>query len=132
MLITGFLGLSTLSVTLMERFQSPAFHVYRAALFVGLGLWGIVPMMHGLVINAGVQEVATAMQLDVLMGAIYIAGAVIYATKVPERWKPGAFDVAFHSHQLFHVAVVIAAMVHYRASRELLNWRDATGGCMAL
>ena len=31
-------------------------------------------------------------------------GAAIYASKFPERWKPGAFDFAFHSHQLFHVA----------------------------
>ena len=32
---------------------------------------------------------------------------MLYAARVPERWKPGAFDVAFHSHQLFHVCVVV-------------------------
>lgn len=32
--------------------------------------------------------------------------------------------------QLFHVAVVVAACVHYKAVRVLLAWRDATGGCL--
>eukprot|EP00887_Chlorella_sp_A99_P005084 scaffold25.g5084.t1 len=59
-------------------------------------------------------------------------GAGLYAARVPERWKPGAFDVAFHSHQLFHIAVVVAACVHYKATQVLVAWRDATGGCPAL
>jgi adiponectin receptor len=130
--ITSVLGASTMTVTLLEKFQAPTFHAYRAALFVALGLWGLVPITHALIINSGAKEVVEAMQLDLLMGAIYIGGAVIYATRVPERFKPGAFDVAFHSHQLFHVCVVIAAMIHYKASHGLLQWRDATGGCMAL
>ena len=123
----------------------------------------------------------------------------MYATRFPECLKPGAFDVAFHSHQarhgragawaattagtwrhaaltgsengfpstnppleqlpvswlalrytiyciltarlppppplsclpqLFHVAVVVAACIHYKAVRILLAWRDASGGCL--
>ncbi len=49
---------------------------------------------------------------------------------MPERWWPGAFDLAFHSHQLFHVCVVAAAAVHYRGVRIMLAWRDSTGGCL--
>ena len=36
---------------------------------------------------------------------------MVYATRIPERWKPGAFDLMFHSHQLFHIAVIVAALV---------------------
>lgn len=32
--------------------------------------------------------------------------------------------------QLFHVAVVVAACVHYKSVRILLAWRDASGGCL--
>jgi len=130
--ITSVLGATTLTVTLLERFQSSSYHAHRAVLFVTLGLWGIVPITHIMIINGGAKEVLTAMQLDLLMGVIYIGGAAIFATRVPERFKPGAFDMAFHSHQLFHICVVIAAMIHYKASHGLLQWRDATGGCMAL
>ena len=59
-------------------------------------------------------------------------GAAIYALRVPERWYPGAFDLWFSSHQLFHLCVVAAALVHYRGVRTLLSWRDATGGCSHL
>ncbi|PSC75369.1 Heptahelical 4 isoform 2 [Micractinium conductrix] len=126
---TTLLGLCTLCVTLMSAFQRPEFQTYRALLFVSLGLWGIVPMLHGWFLNGGQPEVTRALLLDLLMGAIYIGGAVVYAARFPERLKPGAFDVAFHSHQLFHVAVVIAALIHYKAVRILLAWRDASGGC---
>lgn len=58
-------------------------------------------------------------------------GAVIYACRIPERWYPGRFDIAGHSHQLWHSAVVLAALVHYNAMMVLLQWRDASGGCAA-
>jgi predicted membrane channel-forming protein YqfA (hemolysin III family) len=55
-------------------------------------------------------------------------GAILYACRFPERMFPGKFDLAFSSHQLFHVCVVVAAAIHYKAIFQLLAWRDATGG----
>lgn len=49
--------------------------------------------------------------------------------RVPERWMPGTFDIALHSHQIFHIAVVLASLIHFRAVLMLLEWRDASGGC---
>jgi hypothetical protein len=54
-------------------------------------------------------------------------GAATYACRIPERWFPGKFDIAGHSHQLWHAAVVLAAWVHYLAIMILLQWRDAAG-----
>ncbi len=58
-------------------------------------------------------------------------GAALFATRIPERWVPGKVDLAGHSHQLFHIAVVVAAYLHYQAIMILLEWRDASGGCAA-
>lgn len=132
LLTTSLLGLSTLFVTLLDRFQRPEYVPARAAIFVGLGLWGVVPIIHGWRLNLGEEAVHEALGYDILMGVLYLLGAGLYAARVPERWKPGAFDVAFHSHQLFHIAVVVAACVHYKATQVLVAWRDATGGCPAL
>ena len=42
-------------------------------------------------------------------------GAAIYAFRLPERWsKSGRFDILLHSHQIFHISVVLAAFVHYQ------------------
>ena len=33
--------------------------------------------------------------------------------RIPEKWYPGRFDVVGSSHQIFHVFVVAAALVHW-------------------
>lgn len=69
---SSLLGASTLCVTLLDCFQRAEWQARRALLFVALGLWGIVPMLHSWATNSGVAAVAYAFCLDLLMGAIYI------------------------------------------------------------
>lgn len=38
--------------------------------------------------------------------------AVTYATRIPERWRPGTFDIWGASHQWFHLFSAGAALVH--------------------
>lgn len=47
------------------------------------------------------------------MALLYLFGALLYATRTPERYFPGRCDFVGQSHQLFHVCVVVAAIVHY-------------------
>jgi len=48
----------------------------------------------------------------IIEGLLYIAGAGIYAARVPERFAPGKFDLLGASHQVFHCLVVAAAGSH--------------------
>lgn len=32
---------------------------------------------------------------------------------MPERWRPGTFDIFGSSHQIFHVLVLLAAASHF-------------------
>ena len=66
--------------------------------------------------------------VDNVLPAMQI-GAGLYATRVPERFRPGKFDYLWNSHNLFHAAVVIAALIHYKSVMLLLHWRDSTGTC---
>ena len=34
--------------------------------------------------------------------------------RIPERWRPGSFDVWGASHQIFHVCAVLGAALHYK------------------
>lgn len=124
-------GAGVVAVSLPDRFQAPEYRSLRAVVFSALGMWGVFPVGHQLLLHRGAWAVRTAFGLDALMGAIYLGGAAIYACRVPERWYPGRFDIVGHSHQLWHTAVVLAAYVHYRAVLVLLEWRDASGGCAA-
>ncbi|KXZ46942.1 hypothetical protein GPECTOR_39g436 [Gonium pectorale] len=131
LLTTTLMGVGAVSVALLDVFQRSEWRPFRAAMFAALGCWGVVPLIHACWVQAGVEAVRQATGLDALMGALYLIGALIYATRVPERWLPGRFDVWFHGHQIFHVLIVVAALIHYRAVMILLHWRDASGGCAA-
>lgn len=128
--IVSVCGLATIAITLMPKFQEPQYHAYRAATFTSLGLFGIIPTLHAWGLHRQVDAVHEALVLDLWMGAIYLLGTAVYTLKIPERFWPGKFDVAFHSHQLFHIAVVVAAMVHYKACGLMVQWRDSTGVCL--
>ncbi|BDA50104.1 Heptahelical transmembrane protein 4 [Coccomyxa sp. Obi] len=127
---TCLMGLLTVCVTLLSFFQTQRFRTFRAALFATLGLWGIAPSVHVLLLHGSEPQVQTAFWHNLTMGAIYLLGAMLFALRVPERWSPGKFDLAFNSHQLFHVCVVVAAVVHYRGIRVLLAYCDGKGGCV--
>jgi adiponectin receptor len=97
-----------------------------------MGLSAVVPLGHGLRLFGQATLTRTAsLRWVVGQGALYMAGAGIYAARVPERWAgvAGRFDVVGSSHQVFHGLVVVAAGVHLwglvRAFRVKHEGRDA-------
>ena len=59
-------------------------------LFLSLGCSGVVPAIHLLISMGFIQGVEQgALGYLVLMGALYIIGALMYAFRVPERFFPG-------------------------------------------
>ncbi|KAK1403629.1 hypothetical protein POM88_003234 [Heracleum sosnowskyi] len=46
-----------------------------------------------------------------------------------ERWKPGTFDIAGHSHQIFHAFVVAGALAHAAATLAVMDWRRGQPSC---
>ncbi|CAK7339740.1 unnamed protein product [Dovyalis caffra] len=121
------LGVATILVSLLPVFQNPEFRTIRASLFLGMGLSGIGPILHKLILFWDQPEALHTTGYEVLMGIFYGLGALVYATRIPERWMPGKFDIAGHSHQLFHVLVVAGAYTHYHAGLVYLKWRDLEG-----
>jgi adiponectin receptor len=96
-------------------FRRPEWRALRAALFVAMGLSAVVPMLHGLAVHGHAHLRRTiSLHWLVAQGALYIAGAGLYAARVPERLWPGRFDLFCNSHQIFHLFVVAAAAVHLR------------------
>ncbi|GBG72509.1 hypothetical protein CBR_g12080 [Chara braunii] len=121
------LGILAIPVSLIPAFQQPKYRPVRAALFGGMGVSGVVPCMHKLLVFHGEPVAYQTAVHEVIMGLLYGLGAVVYAMRVPERWRPGKFDLAGHSHQIFHVLVVAGAYTHYKAGLLYLQWRDSTG-----
>lgn len=59
-----------------------------------------------------------------LGGYVYIQGAVLYVLRVPERCKPGRFDLCGASHQLFHLAVLMGCGIHFWQNCLLFKERE--------
>ena len=83
-----------------------AFRVFRAAIFVALGLISALPIIHFLIENGISDSFEKGSLTNLLtMGALYITGAGLYAARIPERFLPGKCDIWFQSHQIFHLLV---------------------------
>ncbi|CAO2833920.1 unnamed protein product [Amaranthus hypochondriacus] len=121
------LGIATIIFSLFPVFQNPEYRTIRASLFFGMGISGVAPILHKLILYSNQPEALQTTGYEILMGALYGLGALIYAKRIPERWRPGKFDIAGHSHQLFHILVVAGAYTHYHTGLVYLKWRDSHG-----
>lgn len=123
--VVGVIAIITL---LAPALSSARYRPFRATLFLIMGLLGIIPATHVVVIHWGNPQIIISLCLELLMAILYGLGVGFYVTRVPERWKPGAFDIAGHSHQIFHVFVVLAALAHSAATLIILDfrWRSPT------
>lgn len=53
-----------------------------------------------------------SLQYVTAVALLYFMGVVVYVLRVPERWFPGRFDIWGHSHQIWHIFVVLGIIVH--------------------
>lgn len=124
--VFGVLAIVTL---LAPSLSSPRFRPFRASLFLSMGFSGVIPAVHALVSHWDHPDVVVALGYELLMAILYATGAIFYVTRVPERWKPGAFDITGHSHQIFHVFVVLGALAHTLATLFVMEFRWGSPTC---
>ncbi|KAI8964928.1 HlyIII-domain-containing protein [Daldinia sp. FL1419] len=125
-----FLGFGCGVVSWVEQFRAPRWRPYRAAMFVGLGLSGVVPVYHSLRIY-GYRALNERMGLNwvLLQGFLYILGAFLYAVRWPERSFPRTFDIWGSSHQIFHVLVLLAAASHLTGMAKAFDYHHSIMEC---
>lgn len=121
------MGGFTVFTLLSPRLSKGPFRAYRAMLFLAMGFSGIIPAIHGTVVNWDMPHRPITLAYESAMALSYVVGTMFYVTRVPERWKPGFFDLTGHSHQIFHLFVVFGALAHYAASLVFLKWRGQVG-----
>ncbi|KAI0101605.1 hemolysin-III channel protein Izh2 [Nemania sp. FL0031] len=123
------LGFGCGVVSWVEQFRTPRWRPYRAAMFVGLGVSGVIPVCHGLTLY-GYQSLNERMGLNwiLLQGGLYIFGAFLYAIRWPERTSPGSFDIWGHSHQLFHILILLAAASHLKGIAKAFDYHHSILG----
>ncbi|KAH7907291.1 hemolysin-III related-domain-containing protein, partial [Hygrophoropsis aurantiaca] len=127
----GLAGLGAAYIVLNPEYAKPTHRGARTKVFIGLGLSALVPVMQ-LLISHGFTKLFSEMGFGWLLtsGALYIAGALIYANRIPECLAPGKFDFIFASHQIFHLFVVLASLAHFNCVLTAFDhWHSGLSAC---
>ncbi|CAM1507036.1 Fc.00g066770.m01.CDS01 [Cosmosporella sp. VM-42] len=132
MSLTAFLGTGGVILPWHPKFNGADMAWVRVAFYVGLALTGFAPMLQlGLTHGSDfVLNFYSPISKSIL---VYFGGAIVYASKIPERWCPGIFDYVGGSHNLWHVAVLGGILFHYSAMQTFFAnaFHRAEGGCPA-
>lgn len=113
---------AALIISIRPKFGTPAYRPLRAAVFLTFGLSNVIPGIHLFLIAE--PEFLVPLCLVVLQGFLYVAGAVIYALRVPEKYFAGKCDLWPQSHQIFHIFVTVAAVVHFTSIYQMIQLRQ--------
>jgi adiponectin receptor len=102
----------------------------RVAFYVTLGATGFAPVLQLNLTRGGAWawEFYAPITKSII---VYLVGAFVYASQIPERWCPGAFDYIGGSHNLWHFAVLGGILFHYVAMEEFFAgaFERAENGC---
>ncbi|KAK7329891.1 hypothetical protein VNO77_24072 [Canavalia gladiata] len=123
------LGILAIITLLAPSLSAPRFRPLRAFLFLCMGFSGVIPAAHAVALHWGQPHIFVAIGYELAMAILYATGAGFYVARIPERWKPGAFDIAGHSHQIFHVFVVLGALAHSVATLVIFDFRLGSPTC---
>ena len=124
------LGIGAVVVSTLDIFAGPRFRPLRSGVFITFALSGIAPATHFGYVNGWQKSMdEAAITWLILMGVLYITGALLYAVRIPERFFPGKVDIWFHSHQIFHCFVIAGAIVHYHGISLMSMYRLKIGEC---
>ena len=128
--ITGVLCVACVVLSLWDKFAAHEYRPLRFATFVSFGVYGVVPSIH-VAVEEGIekQHIIDAGRGLLIMAFLYIAGATLYVIRFPERLFPGKFNTWASSHQIFHICVVCAAVVHYDTLLSLIKYRMSFDSC---
>ncbi|KAI9676252.1 MAG: hypothetical protein M1829_003081 [Trizodia sp. TS-e1964] len=117
MCATAALGVAGVVLPWHPTFNRADMSWARVAFYVSLAATGFVPVLQ-LNLTRG-SEWTYYFYAPVMKSiAVYFIGAVVYASQIPERWWPGAFDYVGGSHNLWHFAVLTGILFHYLAMQD--------------
>ena len=90
---------------LVPKFDQPRFRVLRGSTFVICGLLSGLPLIH-IEFYTNQQYLKDFISFPWgLGGFLYILGAVMYMLKVPERFKPGFFDIIVSDNNVLSLSL---------------------------
>jgi adiponectin receptor len=130
MTATATLGIGGVILPWHPTFNRADMAWARVAFYVTLGASGFAPVFQ-LNLTRGAHWAYVFYAPIAKSIIVYLVGAVVYASQIPERWFPGKVDYIGGSHNLWHFAVLGGILFHYVAMQEFFAgaFERAGNGC---
>ncbi|KAF2792000.1 adiponectin receptor protein 1 [Melanomma pulvis-pyrius CBS 109.77] len=120
MLTTGVLGIGGVILPWHPTFNRIDMAWLRVLFYVSLAATGFLPVGQ-LAATRGIEWAIYFYGPITKSVLVYLTGALLYASKVPERFFPGTFDYVGCSHNIWHVAVLGGILFHYKAMQDMFG-----------
>jgi adiponectin receptor len=120
MLITAGLGIGGVILPWHPTFNRADMAWARVLFYCSLALTGFLPFGQ-LAYSRGIAWAQYFYAPITKSLVVYMTGACLYASKVPERFCPGWFDYVGCSHNIWHVAVLGGIVFHYLAMQTMFT-----------
>ena len=125
----SIMGIACMLVNVSDVLPARTRRSSRLALYFALMLSSILPISQA--VHSYWEERAIrgfVLRIGATIAIATVAG-IIYLARVPERWFVSVFDFLGHSHQLFHVLVFFAFVLHHFNCWWLWYWWMDDGVC---
>ncbi|KAL2214012.1 adiponectin receptor protein [Sarocladium strictum] len=115
--------------SLQDRFGDQDWIKSRLAPFVGMGLSAFIPIIHAAFIFPYDQlQKQSGLNYYYLEGILMVIGVLFLASRFPERWLPGTFDLC-GSHTIFHCFIVAGTLSHFVGIWSGYDWNYTHQRC---
>ncbi|KAL2919928.1 inc metabolism membrane protein [Polyrhizophydium stewartii] len=127
----GIVNLVGIVGPMFKFWTGPAFRTGRAVIYLTSGALSCAPVIYFISEHGfdALPSASTSRAIPSILAmlALYVVGAMVYVFRIPERFWPGAFDYAFHSHMNWHLFVVVAMVMNFQGLLALMQWRLDAG-----
>jgi adiponectin receptor len=114
-------GATLVFLSLFDFFHSNRFSQVRMVLYMTVAGFGVIPAIHiwylqSYHMNPPIEVVNALSYIHtriILMYLSYASGVFTYVYTFPEKFFPGRFNYWLHSHQLWHIFVLVGVCIHY-------------------
>ncbi|KAI1173867.1 HlyIII-domain-containing protein [Nemania sp. FL0916] len=134
MTATAVLGIAGTILPWNPTFNRQDMAWLRVGFFIGLATTGFMPVLQIIFTRGPAWAYQFYLDSNLVKSlAVYVIGACVYASKIPERWYPGCFDFFGNAHNLWHLAVLGGILYHYIAMLQFFSgaFERAQLGCPA-